>query len=160
MSRPEFRPDHYKKAQRSDSNPPNCVHVARGMGWVVIRDTKQEFDSDTDHKFGFLTAAFDAFQAAIRAADLRTALIPAGALDGCEISIVRTAENVSAFRSVVPQAGLPANAALVFTDSELEAFFDGVHNREFDVDGEYVAHTADCSADCSVPNHVALAVAV
>jgi len=157
MSRPDFKLSHYRKASRSDQNPPNCVHCARGMGWAIIRDTKQLFNSIADHKFWFLVDVFDAFQEAVRAANLRTALIPAGALDGCCISITREAEDVNVFRSTIPQAGQPAGAVLVFTDAEIEAFFDGIHKREFDSEGDYIACGTGCDTDCALPGHVALA---
>jgi hypothetical protein len=159
MRRPEFRLADYRKASRTDSNPPNCVHIARGLGWAIVRDTKQKFNSSTDHKLAFLAADFDAFQDRVRAADLRTAQIPAGALDGCCISITREAENVNVFRSTIPQPGEPAGVALVYTDGEIEAFFDGVHLHEFDTEGDYIACSVDCAADCALPGHVALTAA-
>lgn len=158
MSRPDFPLKHFTKASRSEQ-PPNCVHIARGLGWVIVRDTKQEFGSDTDHRFGFSTDQFDAFQEAIRAANLRTAVIPAGVLDGCCIVIERRAVNENVFRSAIEQDGLPADATLVYTDGEVTAFFDAVLQHEFDEDGEYATHTAECDASCSVA-HVALASTV
>lgn len=159
MRQPEFRLADYRKATRSDNSPPDCVHCARGLGWVFVRDTKQQFGSEGDHKLGFLSGDFDAFQHAVRAANLRTALIPAGALDSCCISIERVAKDVNIFRSTVAQPGLPAGAALVFTDTEIEAFLDGVLKGEFDADGDYIACGTECAAGCELPRHIALAAA-
>lgn len=156
MRYPSFRLEHFWKATRSESNPPDCVHIARGLGWTLVRDTKQVYGSATDYQLAFPSTGYDAFQEAIRAHNLRTVEIPAGALDGLCIAIDRLAPNINVFRSTIEQDDLPHNAVLVFTDREIEAYFDGVHNHEFDNDGEYTAHTADCPADCVEPNHVDL----
>lgn len=159
MTRPIFREAQFRKALRSDGTPPNCVHCARGMGWVVIRDTKATFGAEDDHQFGFRATDFDAFQAAIRAADVRSADIPAGLLDGLCITIEQVAADVNVVRSNVEQPGVPADAVLTFTDGEIAAFLDGVHNHEFDNDGQYTAHNAACSEQCEDRTHVALVAA-
>lgn len=143
---PQFELHQFEKANRSQPDK-ECVAIARGGGWVVVRDDKTVFRSDVDHHFEFTAEQFDTFQDAVRAADLRTALIPAGALDGCCISIERPADNLNVMRSTTAQDYLPADAELVFDDGEIEAFFDGVHNHEFDADGQHAAHIAECDAD-------------
>lgn len=156
MNRPEFALSQYRKATLSDPPNDDCVHIARGMGWVLIRDTKQHDGSSTDYRLAFQDVHYDAFQDAIRAHNVRTADIPAGALDGLCIAIDRIAPNINVFRSTVEQPGLPKNAVLVYTDAEIAAYFDGVHNHEFDADGDYMPHSADCAADCAEATHVAL----
>jgi hypothetical protein len=130
------------------------------MGWVLIRDTKQAFDSATDYRLGFRADQFDALQTAIRAHDLRSATVPAGVLDGLAIDIVRVSQDVNVLYSTIAQPGVPKGAALLFNDAEIAAFFDGVHQHEFDVDGDFTEHAADCAADCAQPAHVAMVAAV
>lgn len=157
MNRPQFRLDQFRKSNRSENPPGTCVHVARGMGWVLVRDTKEVFDGPTDHKLAFPAADFDAFLAAIRVADLRSAQIPAGALAGTCIAIDRIGQDINVLRSTVEQPGLPQGAVLTFTDAEITAFLLGVLDGEFDVEGEYTAHDAACVAGCTHPQHVELA---
>jgi len=137
-----FGPDQFRKANRSKEGGDDCVEVARGRGWAVVRDDKQEFGSPADYQLRFPVAAFDDFQAKVRAAALRTAVIPAGVLEGCCIAIVRREENVNVLYSTIEQPGLPKNVELVFDDGEIVAFFDGVLKREFDLDSEGTASVA------------------
>jgi hypothetical protein len=156
---PKFERHQFDKANRSKIEGDDCVAIARGLGYAVVRNTRAEFRGPRDYHFSFPVDLFDALQEAIRAANLRTATVPAGVLVGYCISIERRGVDENLFRSTIPQEGVPAKAALVFTDSEVKAFFDGVHEREFDNDGDYVAHTVECGIDCSVPNHVVLVAA-
>jgi hypothetical protein len=139
MNRPKFDSSQFRKATRSTLPEKECVEIARGLGWAVVRDTKNVFAAPGDHQFSFTVEAFDVFQTAIRTADLRTALIPASAFDGCCAVIEHVATDVNVFRSAVTQEDLPAGAELIFTDGEVAAFFDGVHKQEFDVDSEITA---------------------
>ena len=157
MNRPPLQPDQFRKASRSDGNPPNnCVAVARTRGQVFVRDTKNRFGAEGDFTFAFPAAEFDRFLTTIRAAGLRDE-IPAGVLDGLCIVVERRGE-YTVFRSAVPQAELPAEAALWYTAAEITAFLDGVHKHEFDGDGEHFAHVADESCGvCAGPRDTELA---
>lgn len=55
----------------SASNPHgDCVQVARGDGWVEIRDDKTTFGAPNDHRLIFTAKQFDCFLTATRAGEL------------------------------------------------------------------------------------------
>jgi hypothetical protein len=115
---PVFERDVFRKALRSGQNPQACVEVARGNGWVVIRDSKQRWNSEEDHRLVFTAEQFDAWVAAQCAV----------ATDTLCIDIARHADDVNVFRSIVPQEH---DKTLTFTDAEIEAFLDGARKGEF-----------------------------
>jgi hypothetical protein len=115
---PIFGRNDFRKAARSGQNPQACVEVARRAGWVVIRDSKQLWNSTDDHRLVFSAEQFDACLDALSA----------GSTDTPCIEIARHGVGVNVFRSTVPQEH---DNALTFTDGEIEAFLDGVRNGEF-----------------------------
>lgn len=119
---PVFERNVFRKASRSGQNPQACVEVARGNGWVVIRDSKQRWGSEKDHRLVFTAEQFDTWLGAQGAA---TTYPTTGTL--C-IDIARHADDVNVFRSTVPQEH---DKPLTFTDAEVEAFLDGARNGEF-----------------------------
>lgn len=149
MNKLDLTEKSFRTATRSSDDPDNnCVAVARRGGQVFVRDTKNRFGTEDDHTFAFSAAEFGRFLAAVHAAGWREE-IPASALDGLCIAVERRG-GYTVFRSAVPQAGLPADAALWYTAGEIVAFLDGVHNHEFDGDGEHFAHvTAGSCAVCA-----------
>lgn len=60
-SMPNFGRHDFRKATRSGQNPQACVEVARGAGWVVIRDSKQVWESADDRRLVFSAEQFEAF---------------------------------------------------------------------------------------------------
>jgi uncharacterized protein DUF397 len=117
-SMPVFERGVFRKASRSGQNPQACVEVARGNGWVVIRDSKQQWHSEEDHRLVFTAEQFDAWLAAQSAE----------ATDTVCIEIARHADDDNVFRSTVPQEH---DKTLTFTDAEIEAFLDGARKGEF-----------------------------
>jgi hypothetical protein len=115
---PTFARGQFRKAARSGQDPQACVEVARGHGWVEIRDTKQEWDSDDDHRLVFTAEHFDAFLAAA----------VKGTVEGLCIEITRHADGTNVLRSTVPQQH---DHVLRFTDDEISAFLHGVRHGEF-----------------------------
>jgi hypothetical protein len=120
---PVFERSQFRKATRSGQNPQACVEVARGRGWVAIRDSKQPWNSNNDHRLIFTAGQFDTWLTALHAETADAPRIGASCID-----IVRYGDGVNIFRSSVPQEH---NNALTFTDLEIEAFLDGARNGEF-----------------------------
>jgi uncharacterized protein DUF397 len=120
---PVFERGQFHKATRSGQNPQACVEVARERGWVEIRDSKQPWNSQEDHRLVFTAEQFDTWLAAMHAA---TTDLPS--TDTLAIEIVRHGDGVNVFRSTAP---LQRDNVLTFTDDEIEAFLDGVRNGEF-----------------------------
>lgn len=67
--RPEFERSQFRKATRSGQNPQACVEVARGQGWVAVRDSKQQWNSKNDYRLMFTAEQFDAFLEGARNGD-------------------------------------------------------------------------------------------
>lgn len=115
---PDFERSQFRKSSRSGQNPQACVEVARGSGWVAIRDSKQTWNSEDDHRLVVTADQFDAW----------LATLDGGTADpGC-IAITRRAAGVNVFRSTDPRAH---GNELVFDDAEVEAFLAGVRGGEF-----------------------------
>jgi hypothetical protein len=117
---PMFERGQFRKSTRSGQNPQACVEVARARGWVVIRDSKQVWNSAEDHRLVFTAEQFDAWLAAQGTE----------ATDTLCIDIVRYDDDVNVFRSTVPQEH---TKTLTFTDAEIAAFLAGARNGEFAV---------------------------
>lgn len=122
---PVFERAVFRKASRSGQNPQACVEVARGNGWVMVRDSKQQWNSEEDHRLVFTAEQFDAWLAA-RGAEATDTLCD----ETLCIDIARHADDVNVFRSTVPQ---DHDKTLTFTDAEIEAFLDGARKGEFAV---------------------------
>jgi len=120
---PVFERSQFRKATRSGQNPQACVEVARRSGWVAIRDSKQQWNSEDDHRLVFTAEQFDTWLAAL---PIETTDAPR--TDTLCIEITRHGDGVNVFRSSVPQEH---DAVLTFTDREIEAFLDGARNGEF-----------------------------
>jgi uncharacterized protein DUF397 len=115
---PMFERGQFRKSTRSEQDPKACVEVARARGWVAIRDSKQAWNSEEDHRLVFTAEQFDAWLAAQGAE----------ATDMLCIDIARRGDDVNVLRSTVSQEH---NKALTFTDAEIAAFLDGARNGEF-----------------------------
>jgi hypothetical protein len=115
-----FERGQFRKSTRSGQNPQACVEVARARGWVVIRDSKQAWNSEEDYRLVFTAEQFDAWLAA-QGGD---------ATDMLCIDIARRGDDVNVLRSTVRQEH---NKALIFTDAEIAAFLEGARNGEFTV---------------------------
>lgn len=63
---PIFGRNSFRKASRSGQNPQACVEVARSAGWVVVRDSKQLWNSADDHRLTFSAEQFGAFLDGVR----------------------------------------------------------------------------------------------
>jgi uncharacterized protein DUF397 len=113
-----FERGQFRKSTRSGQNPQACVEVARARGWVVIRDSKQAWNSAEDHRLVFTAEQFDAWLAAQGTE----------ATDTLCIDIARRGDGVNVLRSTVPQEH---TQTLVFTDAEIAAFLAGARNGEF-----------------------------
>jgi hypothetical protein len=57
---PMFSEADFRKASRSEPEK-DCVHVARRVGWVAVRDTKKAFGTAEDQHLVFDAAQFDGF---------------------------------------------------------------------------------------------------
>jgi hypothetical protein len=119
-STPMFERGQFRKSTRSGQNPQACVEAARARGWVAIRDSKQAWNSEEDHRLVFTAEQFDAWLAAQGTE----------ATDTLCIDIARRGDDVNVLRSTVPQEH---NKSLIFTDAEIAAFLAGARNGEFAV---------------------------
>lgn len=117
-SMPTFEREQFRKSTRSGQNPRACVEVARTHDWVVVRDSKQPWESTSDHRLIFTGTQFDAWIASLRTEPTGT---------GC-IEITRDDTGSNELRSTVAQAH---EHALQFTDAEIAAFLDGARDGEF-----------------------------
>jgi uncharacterized protein DUF397 len=115
---PIFERSEFRKSTRSGQNPQACVEVARGGGWVAIRDSKQAWKSADDHRLVFTADQFDAWLAALSS----------GSTDAACIDITQRADGVHVLCSTVPQAH---DNELTFDDAEITAFLDGARDGEF-----------------------------
>ena len=123
---PTFHAGEFRKATRSSPNQ-NCVRIARKLGWAVMWDDKLS-DAHTA-EVALLSSAellyftddqFDAYQARVRE----------GRKDGFCLSVTRRDNDLYVFRATVPQ---PVDGVeLVFDQGEVDAFYAGVCNHEFD----------------------------
>lgn len=139
-----YRLCEFRKATRSQPPDKSCVHIARGFGLVVIRDTKQEWGSETDHHIVMTAKDFDNMQAAVRSAHVCGPALPADVLAGCELRIDRLGpdRNVLSYARSLPDQH--SAVKLEFTDNEVIAWLDGVRQREFDLDTIHRMHSASC----------------
>ena len=131
-----FSDNEFRKASRSgNQNWPNCVEIARRDGVVELRDSKRKGAATYATTALQVTAReFDDFQNAVRAADVRTSYVAREVLAGCALVITSLGQNQNIIHLSGVQHGELAMDALTYTDDEIIAFFDGVHEREFDLD--------------------------
>jgi Domain of unknown function (DUF397) len=115
---PVFERSQFRKSTRSGQNPQACVEVARGGGWVAVRDSKQAWNSTHDHRLVFSAGQFDAW----------LATLGGGAGDSGCIAITRRTDGVNILHSTVPQ---DHDNGLTFDDAEIAAFLDGARDGEF-----------------------------
>lgn len=115
---PAFQSRDFRKSRLSTESGNNCVLVARRSGWVEVRDSKREFGAADDVRLVFTAEQFDGFLADIR---------DGGVADRC-IAVTARADGLNVVLSTVAQ---PGGKALLFTNDELFAFYDGVRNDEF-----------------------------
>jgi uncharacterized protein DUF397 len=115
---PTFERGQFRKSTRSGQDPQRCVEVARADGWVAVRDSKQPWNSTSDHRLVFTGAQFDSWIASLRTESAGT---------GC-IEITRSDSGTNEFRSTVTQAH---GHHLEFTEAEVAAFLDGARDGEF-----------------------------
>ena len=122
---PVFVQSEFFKARRSDGPGPNggCVAVARKAEWVEIRDTKTQFGMDNDFRLVFTSEQFDAYLSGVRE----------GNNEGLALNVTLRPDGMYVFRNVDPQTDIPADTELVFNQTEIEAFYDGVCKYEFDL---------------------------
>lgn len=116
---PQFRPCEFRKSSYSEQGNADCVMVARAAYWVELRDSKSEFGAADDVRLIFTAEQFDAFLTEIRDGG--------GVMDQC-IQVTMHDDDLNLLHSTVSQS---AGRTLRFTNSELLAFYDGVHNGEF-----------------------------
>lgn len=107
----------YKATTSSDANPVECVMIARGHGWVEVRDSKLEGTPYYEQLALRLRAdQFDAYLSEVR----NDNVFPSGFLR------LALAENGDYLLTAAGTA-----TVLRFTAGEIEAFHDGVRKREF-----------------------------
>ncbi|MFF0487867.1 hypothetical protein ACWDSJ_19450 [Nocardia sp. NPDC003482] len=123
---PTFTAGEFHKARASSPNQ-NCVRVARKQGWTAVWDDKRATDRitpATELPLGelllFTDEQFDAYQAGVRE----------GRAPACPLTVTRRADGMYVFRAATTQP--TPGVELVFDQDELDAFHDGVRNREFD----------------------------
>lgn len=115
--------DFVKSSRSNQEGTTDCVRVARAGDQVSIRDDKKSWGAADDFHFLLTSAEFDAFQDEVRE----------DAISGLLLSVeFNDAAGMFVVRSTVPQPQLPEGAEMMFTRSEIEAFFAAVHDREFD----------------------------
>ncbi len=111
--RPHFAAEDFRKAKASEPDK-DCVRVARGSGWVELRDDKTAFGAPDDHRIVLTSAEFDRFQAGIRSGR------PEGPL-----RLDRQVDGTYLLRTEA--------VTLTFTEPEVRAFRSGIRNNEFDL---------------------------
>lgn len=117
-NRPVFAVTDFRKAAASEPDQ-SCVRVARGEGWVEMRDDKTEFGAADDNRLWFSDQEFDVVLGGIRS----------GETSGSPLEMVPLADGGFVFR----RRG-PSDTELTFTKAEVDAFLAGVHNHEFDTE--------------------------
>ncbi|MGH3625575.1 MAG: hypothetical protein ACRDQ5_27990 [Sciscionella sp.] len=123
---PTFHAREFRKARASDPDQ-NCVRVARKLGWAVVWDdkladghtAKDALLSSTELLY-FTDEQFDAWQAGHRIGDT----------EGLCLSVTEREDGLYVVRAAVPQP--VDDVELAFDQHEVDAFYDGVHNHEFD----------------------------
>jgi len=138
-----YRRCEFRKATRSEPPDKSCVHIARGYGLVVIRDTKQEWGSENDHHIVMPAEAFDKAQTALRSAGVLEADVPARVLEHSELRLVRLGADRNVMSSTLPR-DIELPRSLEFTDAEIVAWLHGIHNREFDLETTRRIHNTQC----------------
>ena len=121
-STPAFTPGEFRKASASRPDK-ECVRVARRDGWVELRDDKKIFDAPDDHRLVFTDGQFDTFLASVRA----------GNPDNQCLAITRRPDGMYTFRNAAPHTTNLSTVQLVFTQTEVAAFLDGITKNEFDL---------------------------
>ncbi|MFI5779745.1 hypothetical protein [Nocardia sp. NPDC051570] len=123
---PTFVAAEFRKAQASSPNQ-NCVRIARRDGWTAMWDDKRASDRITpttvlpaDELLLFTDEQFDAYQAGVRV----------GRVEAAPLTVTRRTDDMYVFRAATTQP-VP-DVELIFDQAELDAFHDGVRNREFD----------------------------
>ena len=126
---PTFTVGEFRKAARSSPNQ-NCVRIARKQGWTAVWDDKRSTAATTPatplpgSELLLLTdAQFDSYQAAVRAGDSGRS----------PLNVTRRTDGMYVFRIMTTSSDVAhTEVELVFDQDELDAFHDGVFNREFD----------------------------
>ena len=145
MNSSPFDIKHFVKATRSEKAGQDCVQVARDGHDVEVRHSKTEVGSRQDVRLRLPAQAFDAFQDVVRAVDLRDVdAITADTFHGLSLTVARIDSSAYALCTFGEDDGQPSRIALVYTRAEIEAFFDGIHAREFDA--PTVAENAELAA--------------
>jgi hypothetical protein len=139
-----YRLCEFRKATRSEPPDKSCVHIARGYGLVVIRDTKQAWGSSTDQHITMSVEDFDNVQVALRSARISGPSIPGAVLEGCVLQVARLGPDRNVLSRTQSQAGDEVARTLEFTDNEVIAWLDGVRKGEFDLDTVHRAHSTSC----------------
>jgi hypothetical protein len=120
---PTFRAAEFHKASASSPHQ-NCVRVARREGWTAIWDDKLATGDPGPLPPGellFLTdSQFDTFQSGVRIGDTAAPLL----------TVTRRPDGRYGMRAATAQP--VQGVELVFDADELDAFFYGVRNHEFD----------------------------
>lgn len=119
---PAFAEGDFRKASACHPDR-ECVCVARGDGWVEIRDDKTAFGTPGDQRLVLPADEFDRFLGGVRS----------GQITGHCLEITPQADRTYRLRSAIssPTAN---DAELTFTSAEIAAFLDGVTQGEFDRD--------------------------
>jgi hypothetical protein len=125
---PTFTVREFRKATRSSPNQ-NCVRIARKQGWTAVWDDKRSTAATTpattlpDTELLLLTdAEFDSYQTAVRDGDAGDA----------PLSLQRRGDGLYVFSLAAAPAATDTRVELVFDQDEIDAFYDGVRNHEFD----------------------------
>jgi Domain of unknown function (DUF397) len=115
---PVFQRNQFRKSSSSGQNPQACVEVARGQGWVAVRDSKQTWGSPDDHRLVFTAEQFDNWLAALNTETPGTVCI----------EITPHSDHFYVLRDTSAQ---DRGYELRFTDAEIGAFLEGARNGEF-----------------------------
>ncbi|SRR6266568_4459004 len=117
-SPPVFSAAEFRKATLSEPSA-NCVEIARRDGWVEVRDDKLKGTPYYNVVVLRLPEIkFDVYQAAVRNGASTASL---------HLAVTRRADSNYEFRVA------ETDTVLLFDQSEVDAFHDGVVKHEFDV---------------------------
>jgi hypothetical protein len=120
---PVFVKNEFRKAKSCDGPGGGCVVIARGAGWVEMRDSKTDFGATDDYRLIFTDEQFDAYLMGVRSGDT----------EGLALNVTLRSDGMYVFRNVDPKTDASPDVELVFNEGEIEAFHDGVAKYEFDL---------------------------